>query len=502
MTVSAAYAPLLFNGNDVTVDLPVTWPFFTGSLVVTAIDAVGVETVKTISTHYTVAGGTTAAGLPSTGTVTMLTAPATGTQTRVERATALTQATGYNTNDAFPAKTVEGAFDKGTLIEQELGDDIGRAVKVSLRAVAQPELPYDVENKLLIGQADGTLAVMDLDAGSGLLRLNSSGRIEISTTENAAQMAANTIKLNNTGVTANAIDGTTTQATAMLNAVVGDAGSGGTKGLVPAPAAGDAALGRVLRADGAWGNAAGYKFIGGLRLSNNVGTPNTKIDIAAGSCVDSTNAYLLTSAAVTINCATTGALGLDTGSLANNTWYHVHIIGKTDGTVSAIASTSPTTPTFPSGYTLLRRIGSFRTNGSAQIIAFSQKGDTFQWLVPVADVNAANPGTAAVTRTLTVPTGVQVEAIVQVVGNGVNAGTDSPGGISITDLATTDTAASLSNSSVQAYSSAATQLAVGATCRVFTNTSAQVRSRVQISTAGTTLYINTVGWVDSRGRDA
>ena len=55
-----------------------------------------------------------------------------------------------------------------------------------------------------------------------------------------AQMGAHTFKGNNTGSTANALDLTATQLTAELNAMVGDSGSGGTKGLVPAPAAGDA----------------------------------------------------------------------------------------------------------------------------------------------------------------------------------------------------------------------------------------------------------------------
>lgn len=41
-------------------------------------------------------------------------------------------------------------------------------------------------------------------------------------------------------------------ATAQLNAMVGDTGSGGTKGMVPAPAAGDAGLGKYLKADGVW----------------------------------------------------------------------------------------------------------------------------------------------------------------------------------------------------------------------------------------------------------
>lgn len=50
---------------------------------------------------------------------------------------------------------------------------------------------------------------------------------------------------------------TATQATALLNAMVGDTGSGGTKGLVPAPGAGDAAAGKFLKADGSYAVPAG-----------------------------------------------------------------------------------------------------------------------------------------------------------------------------------------------------------------------------------------------------
>lgn len=45
---------------------------------------------------------------------------------------------------------------------------------------------------------------------------------------------------------------TATEATALLNAFAGDSGAGGTKGLVPAPAAGDAAAGKYLDSDGTW----------------------------------------------------------------------------------------------------------------------------------------------------------------------------------------------------------------------------------------------------------
>jgi hypothetical protein len=50
---------------------------------------------------------------------------------------------------------------------------------------------------------------------------------------------------------------TATQLTVIPNAVVGDSGAGGTKGLVPAPAAGDAAAGKFLKADATWAVPAG-----------------------------------------------------------------------------------------------------------------------------------------------------------------------------------------------------------------------------------------------------
>lgn len=50
---------------------------------------------------------------------------------------------------------------------------------------------------------------------------------------------------------------TPTQVTADLIAFIGDSGSGGTKGMVPAPASGDAAAGKYLKADGTWTTVSG-----------------------------------------------------------------------------------------------------------------------------------------------------------------------------------------------------------------------------------------------------
>lgn len=93
---------------------------------------------------------------------------------------------------------------------------------------------------------------------------------------NLAQMPAHTIKGNNTGSTANALDLTATQVTAELNAMVGDSGAGGTKGLVPAPAAGDAAASKYLKADGTWATVT----------SGSVSPLTTKGDLYTYSTVD------------------------------------------------------------------------------------------------------------------------------------------------------------------------------------------------------------------------
>lgn len=73
------------------------------------------------------------------------------------------------------------------------------------------------------------------------------------TNTEAADMAQSTIKGRAVGAgTGDPTDLTATQATAILDAFVGDSGAGGTKGLVPAPSAGDAAASKFLKADGTW----------------------------------------------------------------------------------------------------------------------------------------------------------------------------------------------------------------------------------------------------------
>lgn len=100
--------------------------------------------------------------------------------------------------------------------------------------------------------------------------------------------------------------------------------------------------------------------------------------------------YLAASGSLSINTATVGANGLDTGSLAGGTWYSVWAIFN-GTTVSGLISLSATSPTLPSGYTYKARIGWIRTDGTANRypLGFMQKGSATQYKV-AAGSNVAN----------------------------------------------------------------------------------------------------------------
>lgn len=239
-------------------------------------------------------------------------------------------------------------------------------------------------------------------------------------------------------------------------------------------------------------------YLAGLNTSNN-GT--TQLNITAGVAADSTNVAAINCAAGTLNTGVNGANGLDTGPLANNSSYSVFVIRNPNGTTAFLASLNATTPTMPTGYTLKRRIGGFRTNGATQIFGFIQDGDLFQYAVPELGLSATNPGTAAVTRSLILPGGVNLIAILQV--GAQNMGSASSTYAYISDLATTDTAPGGSVGDTGNALNVAGGAAVQKTVKhVRTNTLAQVRSRMSYSDAGVTLTLTTLGWIDRRGRDA
>jgi len=243
-------------------------------------------------------------------------------------------------------------------------------------------------------------------------------------------------------------------------------------------------------------------YIAGLTMSNNAGG-TTAIDVAAGVARDSTNFIdLVASSAITNKIlGTAWAAGnsqgmLDTGAIGNNT-YHIYAIRKdSDSSVDVLASLSASSPTMPVGYTYFRRIGSVIRSAGA-ILKFVQDGDVFSLVDPVNDVADSNFGTSAVSRTLTVPNGIRVRAVMAVYSE-ATGGTNY--GI-LTDLSTTDTAPTVTINSLSVTPTGGTASMSGAQS-VYTNTSRQIRSRY--SNAGTAIKLNitTMGWEDTRGRFA
>ena len=148
MTVSTTTTKAIYNGDGSTTAFPTTFEFFDAAdiEVIERVIATGAETVKTLSTDYTVSGGNGA-----TGTVTAVTAPASTVQWAIRRRTPLTQQIDYVENDDFPAETHEQGLDRGVMIAQERQEELDRALKfpVSDATGLSPELPNSVDRKSL-----------------------------------------------------------------------------------------------------------------------------------------------------------------------------------------------------------------------------------------------------------------------------------------------------------------------------------------------------------------
>lgn len=126
-----------------------------------------------------------------------------------------------------------------------------------------------------------------------------------------------------------------------------------------------------------------------LLITNNAGTPNTKADMSCDAVIMQNNSggvVRSTSVAVTVNLGANGANGLDTGSIASNSFYYMYFIfNPTSVTTAGLASLSSSSPTLPSGYTYFARMGTMRTAiASAQLFGTIQRGRKVQFSVGLA----------------------------------------------------------------------------------------------------------------------
>jgi hypothetical protein len=247
-------------------------------------------------------------------------------------------------------------------------------------------------------------------------------------------------------------------------------------------------------------------WVSGLVISRDTDTDHD-ISISAGEARDATNAHnlILSSALVKqIDAAWavgTNQGGMDTGSVTTATWYFVWLIKRSDtGVVDALFSTSSTSPTMPTDYDYKRLIGMVKTDGSSNILAFTayeMAGGGFKalWSDPPLDVSDATPGTSANLRTLSVPTGLKVEAIVNAYFG--NSAANHALYLSCPDVNdeapnAAGSAGPLATSGINAGSGVNP---TSGPIHVMTNTSAQIRAR---QTVNTQQSIATLGWEWSR----
>lgn len=249
--------------------------------------------------------------------------------------------------------------------------------------------------------------------------------------------------------------------------------------------------------------------IGGLQTSNGTDTAHD-IDITVGGARDAADSgNLILTSALTKQIDASWAVGTNAGgmatavSLSPSTWYHLFLVDLDAGGTDAGFDTSITAANLlaTTGVgTVYRRIASVLTDGSSNIILYTQAGDEFLWGVPVSDYNQANPGTAAVTHTLTTPAGAQTWAMVSLSIDDASPDT-ATGYALVTSPDQTDTAPSSTLHDLSYPGSAGEFNASIKTGRgVRTNTSSQIRTRLSKSDASITQAITTHGWIDPLGR--
>jgi len=351
------------------------------------------------------------------------------------------------------------------------------SILAGLSTCAQPAFS-DLTGSVAAGQMPALTGDVTSSAGTVATTITTN----IVTNAKAAQMAANTVKANPTSATANASDMAMPSCSTATSALQWTTNTGIGCGTISSTT--DATL---------FAN-----FIGGCTLSAT--GANTTISNTACTTNADDNSTLMKAAAFTKTTAAwavgSGNGCLDTGSVATNTWYAIFQIERTDTQVVDYVCTVETagvtpSPTMPTNYTKKRYIGSFLTDATPNIRKFQQAVDMFMYDAPFqTDINQSNPGTSAVSVTLTTPRGIVVEAINTLY---CSNNTTNPQ-ILVSSLGVADTAPGTTLQSVECVLAATTHSQN--VVRTLTNTSAQIRIRWSSSGAADTLVGSTIGYRD------
>lgn len=482
MTVATTTNSYTYNGNGLTTVFAFNSVFLDAAdLTVILTSSAGVETVQTITTHYTVSGGS-----GSTGSVTMVTAPASGEKLTIVRDPALTQTLDLVANDPLPAEELEQALDKAVMLLQRVAERIDRSVVIQDSDTGTLTLPVaaDRANKYAAFDASGNLIASTGPSGDSTVPVSTFMETLLDdTTAAAARTTLGAI----TGADSTTFSGTNSFSGA--NTVSGSLNVTGTLTAAAAP------LPR--------------SWLAGLALSRDAGDTDHDIAIAVGAARDDTDAADLRLAATLtkqIDAAWAvgdDAGGMDSGTVANSTWYAVWLIRRSDtGVVDALFSTSGSSPTMPTNYDQKRRIGWVLTDGSANIRPFVQTGDRFEHLSPdglTLDANGASVTTTESTVTVSNAPASSIAILNTSIRRSSEAAEARIYPTDVADAAVASTASPLPTVGGFSTGSSSNPIAYSTQMQIRLDSSQQIHARA--STTGVTLYALAVGWIDRRGRD-
>jgi hypothetical protein len=163
-------------------------------------------------------------------------------------------------------------------------------------------------------------------------------------------------------------------------------------------------------------NQALFPYAYGLGLSNNAVTPNTKLDVAVGSVLDSSKTFQINlDSALTIDATVVGANGIDTGALAASKMYKVYLIqGSASGELAAGLISLLDAPYLPYGYDTYALIGYVATGAGSTFLKGYWTDDKSSWRTFMYDAPQA---TAVTAGNATSYTAIDLSAFVPAVAN-------------------------------------------------------------------------------------
>lgn len=234
------------------------------------------------------------------------------------------------------------------------------------------------------------------------------------------------------------------------------------------------------------------------------------ITVCPGVCTDSladNDRAVILEAAITKQIDATfaegnNAGGMATGSVAADTEYNLIVITKdADGTVDVCFDTDPGGANAPSGWTARRRILSVFTDGSSNILAYTQTGDRVEFEDHVRDVlDSTVTEDVYETGTLTVPAGMVADVVCIAradLAHRVNAKIRQTGSPSTTGNVGIVHVDALANTDI---------ILIGSRGQITVDENSQVEYAVSGVVGGGSesadlFVIDTIGWTDDRGRN-